>query len=145
MGVLKKNNEIVGTGSIFTQSDIEKESLSFEAESSSWGTDRFEFSVSGSRGIQSDPMLFDIQIGVPQLLPEIAQLEDSNGEVFDEFGYSVAISGTTMVAGKRISFGSGLVIVYEQNSVNEDQWGRCIDLSPPMTKIQVNILANPSP
>ena len=130
MGVLKKNDEIIGSGSTFTQFDIEQGLLSFEAEALSGGADRFEFSVNGVRNIPSSPMVFDIQIGLPQLLPEVVQLEDSNGEVFDEFGYSVAISGTTLVVGKRISFGSGFSVVYEQNPMNDDQWDLVSTLIP---------------
>ena len=130
MGVLKKSDMIVGSDNTFTQSDIEQGLLFFEAEASSGGADRFEFSVNGVRNIPSSPMVFDIQIGLPQLLPEVVQLEDSNGEVFDEFGYSVAISGTTLVVGKRISFGRGLAVVYEQNPMNDDQWDLVSTLVP---------------
>jgi hypothetical protein len=63
----------------------------------------------------------------------VAKLTASDGAAYDDFGYSVAISGDTVVVGTHYDddngFESGSAYVFERNQTGADNWGQVAKLT----------------
>ncbi len=60
----------------------------------------------------------------------VQKIRASNGKAGDKFGYSVSISGDTVVVGAIFDSFSGLAYIFERNNGGSNQWGQVKILAP---------------